>query len=237
MQKTILSLENISIGYNEKKILSNLNLSLKEKSIVALMGENGSGKSCLLKTISALIPLKSGSILLLDKNIENYSAIELAKTVSVVLTEAVNVDFLRVHELIALGRSPYLNKSGILAKADLEALDKIIRLMNIDDLIQKYFSEISDGQKQKVLIARALAQEPQLLILDEPTTFLDIPSRNDLMNTLRKIVSDQNISILYSSHDAELACEFADLTWLIDAKGSMKEMTPLEAKKIFSKLE
>jgi iron complex transport system ATP-binding protein len=237
MQKIILALENISIGYNEKKILSNLNLSLKEKSIVALMGKNGSGKSCLLKTISALIPLKSGSILLLDKNIANYSAIELAKTVSVVLTEAVQVEFLKVHELIALGRSPYLNNSGSLAKADIEALDKIIRLMNIEDLRQKFFSELSDGQKQKVLIARALAQEPQLLILDEPTTFLDIPSRKDLMNTLRKIVSDQNISILYSSHDAELACEFADLAWLIDSKGAMKETTPQEVKKIFSKLE
>jgi iron complex transport system ATP-binding protein len=237
MSKIILSLENISIGYNEKIVLSNLSLSLKEKSIVALMGENGVGKSCLLKTISALLPLKAGTILLLDKNLETYSAIELAKTVAVVLTEQVQIDFLKVHELIALGRSPYLNFRGMLNKSDLDVLDRVMALLNIEELRNKFFSELSDGQKQKVLMARALAQGPKILVLDEPTTFLDIPSRKDLMNILRKISNEQGISILYSSHDAELASEFADLAWHIDSKGSMKETTTRDIKDLFSKPE
>lgn len=237
MQKTILSFEKASIGYNEKIILNNLNLSLREKSVTALMGENGVGKSCLLKTIATLIPQKSGKITFLDRGLETYSTLELAQNLSVVLTEKVQIDFLKVHELIALGRSPYINNRGTLAPQDLSIIDEVIKLMNIEVLRNNYFQELSDGQKQKVLISRALAQVPQLLILDEPTTFLDIPSRKDLMNSLRIITSEKSVSILYSTHDAELASEFADNVWYIDRQGSSIETTPQNAKKLFSKPE
>lgn len=235
MQKIILALENASFGYNEKIILKQLNLSLKEKSITALMGENGVGKSCILRTISTLISLKAGKITLLNKNLETYSPLELAKTLSLVLTEKVQIDFLKVYELIALGRSPYTNNRSTLTEYDLEVVEGVIKLMNLEALKDNFFQDLSDGQKQKVLIARALAQEPQLLVLDEPTTFLDIPSRKDLMNSLRKIADEKGVTILYSSHDAELACEFADNVWFIDRQGSSIETTPQDVKKLFSK--
>ena len=237
MKRKILELQNITVGYDQKDILSHLSSSLEEKTVVALMGENGVGKSCLLKSISGLIPLKSGTILLNTKKLEAYTATEMAQTLSVVLTEKFQIDFLKVGELVALGRSPYLNKRGTLTTHDLQEVDDVLGLMNIKIIKDRYFAELSDGQKQKVLIARALAQNPKLLILDEPTTYLDIPSRKELMSILRKIVNEKEIAILYSSHDADLACEFADDAWFIDRTGKLSVIPPASAKSIFSKLE
>jgi iron complex transport system ATP-binding protein len=198
------------------------------------MGKNGIGKSCLLKTIVGLLSLKAGEIFLHGNNISKFSPLELSKTISVVLTEKVHVEFLKVSELIALGRSPYLNSRGVINNEDLKIIKDIVRLLKIESLENFFFQDLSDGQKQKVLIARALAQNPKILILDEPTTFLDIQSRTDLMLSLKNVAIEKNISILLSSHDADLATKFADRVWHINSDQQLKDIAIADLKNIFS---
>lgn len=235
--KTLLSLHDVSIGYQEKLILNNINAKLGQNSIVALMGENGIGKSCLLKSIANFLPLKAGKIIVDDQELSLLSPKKRAQIFAVVLTEKIHIDFLRVSDLVALGRSPYLNAYGFMTKEDLSYVDEVLDLLNIKELSDTYFSDLSDGQKQKALIGRALAQDPKILILDEPTTYLDIPSRAELMKTLKKISSTKNIGIIFSTHDAELANEFSTHIWHIDNSGHLTEERPSNVKKLFIKSE
>jgi iron complex transport system ATP-binding protein len=237
MNQVLLALTNISISFQAKIILQNINGQVCKGSVVALMGKNGIGKSCLLQTISGLLPLKSGEMKLNGRDLKDFTIKELAQTLAVVLTEKVHVDFLKVIELVSLGRSPFLNQRGHLAQHDQNYINEVMDLMNISMLKNLYLSDLSDGQKQKVMIARALAQDPQLLILDEPTTFLDIPSKLELMNLLKKIAVEKNIAILLSSHDADLACEFSDHIWHINHLGQMSQELPADARKNFFKPE
>lgn len=235
--KTLLSLHDVSIGYQEKIILQNINATLFEKSIAALMGENGIGKSCLLKSIAGFLPLKAGKIVINDRELTSFSSKELARNLAVVLTEKIHIDFLKVSELVSLGRSPFLNAYGTMTKYDEDCVDDVLDLLNIKELSNTYFSDLSDGQKQKALIGRALAQDPKILILDEPTTYLDIPSRAELMKTLKNISNEKNIGIIFSTHDAELANEFSNHIWYIDNASQFKEETPSNVKKLFIKSE
>lgn len=237
MKNNLVSLLDISVGYQDAIILQNINANLFEKTVVVLMGENGIGKSCLLKSIAGLLPLKAGNIILNKKSLKQFTSSELAQIIAVVLTEKVQIDFLKVSELVSLGRSPYLNNRGTMTSRDQIFVEEVLELMNIAHIKNLYFQDLSDGQKQKVMIARALAQDPKILILDEPTTYLDIPSRMDLMKMLKKISSEKNIGIILSSHDAELTFEFADHIWHIDNSGHLSEEMPANAKKIFFKPE
>jgi iron complex transport system ATP-binding protein len=237
MKKEILSITDLSIGYQESVLLKKLNAKLYTNSLVVLMGENGAGKSCLLKTISGLLKKKSGSIFIKNIEIDELSLIEIAQTIAVVLTEKVQVDFLTVYELVSLGRSPFLNNSSILSANDLKIVEDALEIINISELRNCYFQQLSDGQKQKVMIGRALAQTPQILILDEPTTFLDIPTRLELMKNLKFIAQEKNIAILISSHDAGLAKEFADSILYINNSHELNEVSPIEVNNLFSKFE
>lgn len=212
--KPILVIEDLSIGFNQI-LFEHLSASVMPGTITALMGVNGAGKSCLLKTLGHLIPSKNGSIKLKDKEYADYSALEFAKLVSLVLTEKFQADFLRVDELVALGRSPYTNWSGELERADHEIIQQVMGQVGIDGLGNKFFSELSDGQKQRVLIARAMAQRPELLILDEPTTYLDIPSKLELLKLLKKIALENKVAVVMSTHDLELVKPYADQVWLM----------------------
>lgn len=225
--ETILQIENLSIGFKES-LFANISAQVKLGTITALMGINGAGKSCLLKTIARLIEPKSGAIKINGKNIQGYSALELAQIISLVLTEKFHVDFLRVDELIALGRSPYTGWNGELSLEDQKIVSKVIKQIGLEKIKESFFSELSDGQKQKVLIARALAQHPKLLILDEPTTYLDIPSKIDLIKLLKKIAVENNVAIIMSTHDLELINTQADQIWLMGQDGSFTTGSPAE---------
>ena len=227
MMKNILELSELSIGFKEFSF-NNISASLKLGTMTALMGVNGAGKSCLLKSIAHLIDLKSGMINLEGKNIQSYSRNELAQIISIVLTEKFHVDYLRVDELIALGRSPFTNWRGELTPKDQTLISKVISQVGIESLQGQLFSELSDGQKQKTLIARALVQDPQLLILDEPTTYLDIPSKIELIKLLKKITRENNISVLLSTHDLDLVQDFVDQIWLMGLDGSFSAGSPDE---------
>ncbi len=225
--KKILEIENLSIGFKET-IFQNINASVNLGSMTALMGVNGAGKSCFLKTIGRLIDLQKGLIKIHGKDIKDYSNLEFAETVSLVLTEKFHVDFLRVDELISLGRSPYTGWSGALSEKDHEVVSKVIEQIGLLNLKDKFFSELSDGQKQKILIARALAQNPKLLILDEPTTYLDIPSKIDLIKLLKKISKENDVAIIMSTHDLDLIENHVDQIWLMGADGSFSVGSPVE---------
>lgn len=225
--KNILDIENLSIGF-KKTIFENIKAEVNLGSMTALIGVNGAGKSCLLKTIGRLIDSHKGVIKLNGKNINDYSNLEFAQTVSLVLTEKFHVDYLKVDELISLGRSPYTGWSGDLRETDSEFVLKVINQIGLFQLKDKFFSELSDGQKQKVLIARALAQNPKLLILDEPTTYLDIPSKIDLIKLLKKIAIENNVAVIMSTHDLELVEKYVDQIWLMGADGSFSVGSPAE---------
>lgn len=226
----MIEFKNLEVGFNQKSILRNLSGRLEPGQLIALMGTNGRGKSCLLKTLTRLLPPLDGSVFLDGLNLTNYSQKELSKKISVVLTERIEIDFLRVDEVLALGRSPYTEWNGKLGIRDKEIINEISELLKIQTLNKALFSELSDGQKQRILMARALIQEPEFLFLDEPTTFLDIPSKMDLLDCLTKMSEFKKIGILFSTHDYEFIKNKVNLIWLIDNEGRLHCGSPKDFK-------
>ena len=210
----ILKANPISIGYRDKKTIKivseNIKIELQKGKLIALVGVNGIGKSTLLKTITGIQKPLEGTVLLNQKNIESYAASALAQQMSLVLTENLPPSNLTVFELVALGRQPYTNWLGTLTTEDIAKVNEAIRLTQIEHLAQKKHFEISDGQLQKVLIARALAQDTPLIILDEPTTHLDLLHKFTLLQLLQKLAKETGKCILFSTHDIDLAIQLCD---------------------------
>ena len=214
MSQDILKTKNLSIGYASKKevltIATDISISLNKGKLITLIGGNGIGKSTLLRTLTALQKPISGTVLLNDKDIFTYDNSELAQQQSLVLTEKLPSSNLTVWELIALGRQPYTNWIGSLSEEDIAKINTAIQLTNIEHLIEKKHHEISDGQLQKVLIARALAQDTDLIILDEPTTHLDLFHKVAVFKLLQKLTHETGKCILFSTHDLDLAIQLSD---------------------------
>ncbi len=212
--KKILTASNLSIGYKSKNqdtvVAENLNLSLENGRLIALVGANGIGKSTLLRTITGIQKPLSGAVKLQDKDIFSYAPLALAQNLSLVLTEKLPPSNLTVFELIALGRQPYTNWLGKLSQQDIEKINQAVALTHIAHLLDKKHTEISDGQLQIVLIARALAQDTALIILDEPTTHLDLFHKVSVFKLLKKLSQDTNKCILFSTHDIDLAIQLSD---------------------------
>lgn len=210
----ILKADQISIGYNRKeniKIVANdITIKCQKSKLIALVGINGIGKSTLIKTITGIQKPTKGIIYLNKKNINQYTTNELAQQMSIVLTEQLPPSNLTVFELVALGRQPYTNWLGTLTSEDIVKINEAIHLTQIEHLTQKKHFEISDGQLQKVLIARALAQDTPLIILDEPTTHLDLVHKFTLLQLLQKLASKTQKCILFSTHDIDLAIQLCD---------------------------
>lgn len=224
----MIEFHNLSVGFNQHPVLKNLTGTIRPGELIALMGINGVGKSCLLKTVTGLIPAIEGDLLIDHKPYGGFSPLEMAKNIAVVLTDKVQVDFLRVGELITLGRSPHTNFWGDLEKEDHQTMDEVVKLLKIDSIYDRYFSDLSDGQKQKVLLARALVQGPRFLFLDEPTTYLDIPSKVELMKLLKIVSHQKNVGVLFSTHDLNLIESVVDVIWLVDAEGVLHQKSPEE---------
>lgn len=210
----ILTTSNLSIGYASKKesvtIAENLNLNLQAGKLIALIGANGIGKSTLLRTITGIQKPLNGTVLLNERNIDNYKPLELAQNLSMVLTEKLPPSNLTVFELVALGRQPYTNWVGTLSDSDIQIVQNAMAQTQIEHLSQKKHFEISDGQLQKVLIARALAQDTPLIILDEPTTHLDLLHKVSLLKLLKKLTYETGKCILFSTHDIDMAIQLSD---------------------------
>jgi iron complex transport system ATP-binding protein len=210
----ILQTSNLSIGYTSKRvqhsIASNIYLTLEKGKLISLIGANGIGKSTLLRTIIGIQKPISGTVSLNEKNIHELDSLTIAQNLSVVLTEKLPPSNLTVWELIALGRQPYTNWIGKLTDNDISKINEAITLTQIEHLISKRHYEISDGQLQIVLIARALAQDTPLIILDEPTTHLDLLHKVVLFKLLKKLTQETGKCILFSTHDIDMAIQLSD---------------------------
>lgn len=210
----ILETAKINIGYPHKKepnvIASNISISLKKGKLIALIGANGVGKSTLLRTIIGIQKPLSGTVYLNQKNIHELDNVTLAQNLSMVLTEKLPPSNLTVFELVALGRQPYTNWIGKLTTEDIYKVNQALLVTQISHLAAKKHFEISDGQLQKVLVARALAQDTPLIILDEPTTHLDLLHKVALFKLLKKLTQEAEKCILFSTHDIDMAIQLSD---------------------------
>ena len=211
---------NLTIGYYSKKntisVANNINLSLQKGKMVCVLGKNGIGKSTLLRTLSKVQPQLLGDIFINGQNLENITNTKLAQKMSLVLTEKIPENNLTVYELIALGRQPYTNWVGQLTNEDKMQIEIAIQQTNCQDIIHKKHTELSDGQLQKVMIARALSQNTELIILDEPTAHLDIQNRIETFQLLKKLSLELQKTIIISTHEINLALQLSDQLWLMN---------------------
>lgn len=215
----VLTTKDLSIGYGSKKeirvIAKHMDLTLNKGELVCLVGKNGIGKSTLLRTLSKMQPRLDGNIFLEDKSIDLFSRNELAKIISLVLTERIPSSNLTVYELIALGRQPYTNWIGKLLEEDLKQIKEAMAQSHLTELMHERCDKLSDGQLQRAMICRALAQNTDLIILDEPTAHLDVQHKMETFKLLKKIAHELNRAILISTHEIQLATQIADELWLM----------------------
>lgn len=230
IRKSTIRVENLVTGYIDRNrritVTDGVTASLRSGELTCLLGPNGAGKSTLLKTLSAFQPPLSGKILIEGKDLTEYRPEELAKVIGVVLTERLSLTNMSVEELIGLGRSPYTGFWGALTDRDREIVDEAISLVRIDDLRHRTVNTLSDGERQKVMIAKALAQETPVIFLDEPTAFLDYPSKVEIMQLLQSLSRMKDKTVFLSTHDLELALQIADRVWLIDKPHGVTIGTP-----------
>ena len=226
----IISLSHLSVGYSlSHPIIYDIDLELKSGQLSCLIGENGIGKSTLLKTLTGFLPKLKGSVLFDNRDITSFSQRELARQVSIVLTQKPDVQNLTIEEIIGLGRSPYTGFFGRLRIDDRVVVNDAIATMGIEKLRGRMIQTLSDGERQKVMIAKALAQETPVILLDEPTAFLDFTSKAETFQSLQRMAHERDKLILLSTHDLELAVRFADS--LLEVKeGTLKEVSATEVK-------
>ena len=220
-QKTI-QFRDLSIGYRHKKrehiVARNIHSTLYSGELTCLIGANGVGKSTLMRTLAAFQPALAGEIRIEDKNSTTYSARELAKIISVVLTERVEIHNLSVFELVGMGRSPYTDFWGTLKPDDEAIIRDALQEVGASHLSDRSVETLSDGERQKVMIAKALTQQTPVIFLDEPTAFLDFPSKVEILQTLHRLSRSTGKILFLSTHDLELALQVADTLWLMDKR-------------------
>ena len=221
-----LVLKNLVIGYNtragQRRVTAPLSVKLPEGRLICLVGRNGVGKSTLLRSLSGLQPPLSGDVLLGGSSIASYSHKALARLVSVVTTRDVPVPSMTSWEVVALGRSPYTQFWGQLSPADKEIVDRSIDITGISPLASRRVGSLSDGERQKVMIAKAIAQETPVILLDEPTAFLDYPSKVSTLSLLSRLAREMGRTILVSTHDVEHALRLSDEVLLLQKEGLYK---------------
>ena len=214
-----IELRNLSIGYQTKHgiktVATGINGTIRSGELTCLLGANGVGKSTLLKTLSSFQPKTGGEILLEGRELSEYSDKQLSRLIGVVLTEKPDVRNMTVRELVSLGRSPYTGFWGTYSKDDLQVVDEAIAMVGIEPLKKRMVHTLSDGERQKVMIAKALAQQTPVIYLDEPTAFLDYPSKVEVLQLLCRISREADKVIFLSTHDVELALQMADTIWLM----------------------
>ncbi len=219
VDESILQVQNLSIGYrlgrSWSEVACDINLTLKSGTVTCLLGANGVGKSTLLRTLSGRQPALSGKVTISGYDISKITPTCLARLISVVYTERTNAGALTAKEVVALGRQPYTGFFGRLSSSDKIIIEESISAVGVENLASRYMATLSDGERQKVMIARALAQRTPVMMLDEPTSFLDVASRLEVMQLLAGLARDYDTAILLSTHDVGSALNIADFLWLM----------------------
>ena len=218
----ILETENLAIGYKGVQIAENLNLNLREGEVTALIGRNGAGKSTLIKTLTGNLPPLKGSVTINKENITKINLKDLSRLISVVNTDPHMAGGLRLRELVELGRIPYTGRIGILSKDDNHIVEEALKATGVLHMKERYVSELSDGERQKGMIARGLAQETPLIIMDEPFSFLDVASRWEILELMKNLAIEKNKAILFSTHEVSEALRMSDRIWLFTVNGLLE---------------
>lgn len=218
-KEVVLSGKGVSIGYGNHCVQRHLSFSLRRGELTSLLGANGAGKSTLMQTLATLLPRLEGHISLFGKEVSEYTERELSRNIGIVLTERATVGGLTVCELVALGRQPHTSFFGRLRSGDKTLVESAIQSVGLAEKSHSYMAELSDGERQKAMIAKALVQECPIILLDEPTAFLDAPSRIETTQLLRRIATTQKRAILLSTHDIDLAIRLSDRLWLLSHDG------------------
>ncbi len=230
MREAIVQLDGLTTGYalkqGHKIVAKDITASLYSGELTCLLGPNGAGKSTLLRTLSAILPPVSGRIYLRGRSISDYSSREMSTLLGLVLTEKCSIRNMTVRELVGLGRSPYTGFWGNLSKEDEAVIERSLEQVGISFLRKRMIHTLSDGERQKVMIAKTLAQETPVIFLDEPTAFLDFPSKVEVMQLLRRLSREMGKTVFLSTHDLELALQIADKIWLLDGEKQVRIGTP-----------
>lgn len=227
----LLAAHDLAAGYGGRRprtVLPRVSLRLVAGELVVVLGPNGAGKSTLLRTLAGMLPPLAGAVEVAGQDVGKLSPRQRARLVGIVLPERVVPGMLSAYDLVGLGRHPHTSWAGGLRPGDHAVIRRAMDSVGIAHLAEREVVELSDGERQKVMIARALAQEPGVLVLDEPTAFLDLPGRVDVMSSLGRLArrSDSKRAVLLSTHDLDLALRSADRVWLLDRKGTVRSATP-----------
>ena len=209
-QAPTLSTEGLSVGYGRTAVVDGIRIRVEAGEILCLIGPNGAGKSTILKTLIRQLQPMGGTVLLENTPLPDMKERELARKSTAVLTGRIAPELMTCEEVVAMGRYPYTGMLGILSDADREKVDETIRIVGMEEIRKKDFDRISDGQRQRVMLARALCQEPKLLVMDEPTSFLDIRNKLEFLSILRRLVRERKLAVVMSLHELDLAQKFCD---------------------------
>ena len=226
---TLLTASDLTIGYPGRPphvVARALDLTMRRGELVCLIGPNGVGKSTLMRTLAGMQPPLAGTVRLNDRDLHTMEPDQLARTLAVVLTDRVEIELMRARALVEMGRLPHTGWSGTLDAEDHRVVDEVMQTANVVHLAERELSQLSDGERQRVMIARALAQQPGLLVLDEVTAFLDLPGRIEVMNLLLRLARRHQRTLLLSTHDLDLALRHADRLWLLAPGGTLRAGPP-----------
>lgn len=224
-----LKTENLSVGYDGRALIRDVCLRVQRGKIVTLIGPNGSGKSTILKTIVGQLSKVSGTVLLEEKDMAQMRQNETARRMAILMTQRVHPELMTCFDVVSTGRYPYTGALGLLSREDKAIVLEAMALVNSEDLADRPFDAISDGQRQRILLARALCQQPEIIVLDEPTSYLDIRYKLELLTILKTMVREKNLAVLMSLHELDLAERVSDTVVCvsgdrIDRMGSPKEI-------------
>lgn len=221
---SVIRTEHLDSGYGHKVIVAGAEIVVQPGEIVTLIGPNGAGKSTVLKTIAGQLEPIAGTIYIGDEERSTYSLTEIAKKQAVMLTERNPAEKMTCEEVISLGRYPYTGRLGILSENDKKIVRDTMELVHVTELAERSYDQISDGQRQRVLLARAICQEPEIMILDEPTSYLDIRHKLEFLDLLRSLTQEKEIGVIMSMHELELAHLIADKVICISADGKVEKV-------------
>jgi iron complex transport system ATP-binding protein len=220
--------QKLAVGYDNRPLIENIDFSLKRGEILTLIGPNGAGKSTILKSIARQLSLVSGTIYLDKSDVVTMNGNEFAKKMAVVLTDKLKTELMTCYDVVATGRYPYTGRFGVLSDEDKKAVDEAMELVNVSQIKDKDFTKISDGQRQRVMLSRAICQQPEIIVLDEPTSYLDIKYKLEFLSILQRLKRQKNLTVIMSLHELDMAKRVSDHILCIDGRYVDRYGTPEE---------